>query len=367
MKTIMLVAIVFPVISRGIAASDDTTATATVTNAENGSGIQRLDLSVPDLPALVDLNLSTEKVTRPSTPQEFATALASGFSADGSFHNGVAIEVAPFGLAGVESAHARALRVSLATAAVSSNGVTSGKAAVGLRYSYGAYDPLALTPGDRLRTCLADQLPRASAAPDTGPLPDPGVSRPIDSATAKKVNEGLQGCRDRARAAHLAQSIYEIAAVVDGTSEGNLKLYDLGQPHTSAWISISHGWNSYSFDPKTAPRGAWGFQPTVMVRLDTTKIMTGTQKDLFAGLRFPLGWDSFGIFAELGFTRTDLSKVQSSGGKSTTRVGGGLEYRLGNGRWFGLYVGEDFGDSSGFSFLSNVRFQLGEDRPYGVR
>jgi hypothetical protein len=359
MKTVAQLALVLSAISPHIAASDDTTK-VTETKA-------RLDLSVPDLPALVDLNLSTEKVTRPSTPQDLATALASGFSADGAFHNGVAIELSPFGLAGVESAYARALRVSLATAAVSDDGVTNGKAAFGLRYSYGAYDPLALEPGDRFRKCLAGYLSPPPSPPASGPLPETVVSQPTDSSATKKVNEGLQGCRDRARAAHLAQSVYEIAAVVDGTSDSN-KLYDLGRPHVSAWISISYGWNSYSFDPKTDPRGAWGVQPTAMIRLDSTKIMTASQQDLFAGLRLPVEWDSFGIFAEGGLTLTDLSKAQSDRVKRTYRVGAGFDYRLGNGRWFGLYVGQDFGDgASSFSFLSNVRFQLGEDRPYGVR
>ncbi|HEX8112489.1 MAG TPA: hypothetical protein VF516_32385 [Kofleriaceae bacterium] len=326
--------------------------------------ITRLDLSVPDLPALVALNLSSDKVTRPSTPQDFLASIANGFSTDGSYHDGVAIEVSPFGLAGMTSPYATALRVSIATTAITSNGKTGGKAATGLRWSVGAYDP---TTDAALIHCLADHLPHMAPPPVEGPLPPSGVSQPKDEAAKRAIDQELQACRDKARAGHLAQTALETAVVLDGTSTDSLKLTDLGTPHTSAWLVASWGWNSW--DGKLdVPRHPLGIQPTGMLRFDLTNVMNGRRKDLFAGARLPFVWDSFGLFAEAGITLGDLSKVQSTSTTKTMRLGGGFDYRIADGSWLGVYIGQDFGDgAAGFSLLSNVKFQFGEQRQYGLR
>ena len=327
--------------------------------------LTRLDLSVPDLPALVDLNLSTDKVTRPSTPLDFATSLANGFSADGSFHNGVAIEVSPFGLAKVTSSAATALRVSLATTAITKDGKTDGKAAVGLRWSIGAYDPAA---DKALRSCLAEHLPWMLPVPEQGSLPEAGRTEPTNDAARREVDQRLQTCRDRARGAHLAQSALEISWVIDGTSANSFKLTDLGTRHISGWVVGSLGWNSYSTSATEPPKSPVGIQPTVMARIDLTDTMMGTRRDVFAGVRLPFEWDSFGMFGEAGITMGDLSHVQSPTTLKTARLGGGFDYRISDGSWLGVYVGEDFGDgTSGFSFLSNVKFKFGEKRQYGLR
>lgn len=337
--------------------------------------LTRLDLSVPDLPTLVDLNLSTDQVTRPSTALDFATSLANGFSADGSFHDGVAIEVAPFGLANVASSHATALRISVATVALTKDGKTTGKAAAGLRWSVGAYDPSA---DPALKNCLAANLPRMQAVPEVGPLPEAGVTQPtvpgagvtepVDDAAKRDIDLRLQACRDRARGAHLAQSAVEGAVVVDGTSADGLQLTHLGSPHVAAWIIGSVGWNSYQDAAPEAPKHPFGVQPTLMARIDLTDTMTGTRRDVFAGVRLPVAWDNFGVFAEAGLTLGDLSHVQSTATAKTERLGAGFDYRISDGSWLGVYLAEDFGDGvTGFNFLSNVKFKFGEQRQYGLR
>ena len=106
----------------------------------------------------------------------------------------------------------------------------------------------------------------------------------------------------------------------------------------------------------------------MMARFDTTKVMRGNKKDIFAGVRLPFEWDSLGIFAEAGITLGDLSKVEAMSIQTTVRLGGGFDYRISNGSWLGVYIGDDLGDGkTGFSLLSNVKFQLGEQRQYGLR
>ena len=305
---------------------------ATATTGAPPKELTRLDLSVPNLPTLVDLDLSTDRVTRPSTALDFATSLANGFSADGSFHDGVAIEVAPFGLAGATSSQATALRLSIATVALTKDGKTSGKAAVGLRWSVGTYNP---TVDPALRSCLAANLPRMQPVPETGSLPETGVTEPVDEAGKRDIDLRLQSCRDRARGAHLAQSALEIAAVVDGTSTDGLQLTHLGAPHTGAWLLGSVGWNSYRDTASEAPRHPFGVQPTVMARVDLTDTMTGTRRDVFAGVRLPAAWDTFGLFVEAGITVGDLSHVQSTATAKTERLGAGFDYRISDGSWLG--------------------------------
>jgi hypothetical protein len=105
-----------------------------------------------------------------------------------------------------------------------------------------------------------------------------------------------------------------------------------------------------------------------MLRFDSTDTMAGTRRDLFFGARLPVEWDSFGLFAEAGVTLGDLSKVETMSMTKAVRVGGGFDYRITDGSWLGVYIGQDFGDgATGFSFLSNVKFKFGEQRQYGPR
>ena len=148
----------------------------------------------------------------------------------------------------------------------------------------------------------------------------------------------------------------------------SLKLTDLATPHVSAWLVASYGWNSFPGTEADIPRHPLGIQPTVMLRLDHTELMPRATSDVFAGIRLPFVWDTFGLFAESGLTLGDLSKARSASVTKTLRLGGGFDYRITDGSWLGLYVGNDFGDgASGFSFLSNVKFKFGEQRQYGLR
>ncbi|HET7499519.1 MAG TPA: hypothetical protein VFK02_00895 [Kofleriaceae bacterium] len=217
--------------------------------------------------------------------------------------------------------------------------------------------------------------PSLKVAPELGELRPAGVTprSPATVPEAKEIDEKLQHCRDQVRAEHLAQTAFELAGVIDGTSEGNLQITDLGAPHLSTWAVGSYGLNSYRpSDAYTESDGsaldkAMGIQPTLMVRFDATRVMGDWKSDLFLGARLPVEWDWLGVFAETGITLGDLSKVQATSVQKTVRVGAGLDYRISNGSWLGVYVGEDFGDgASGFNLLSNVKFQLGERRQYGL-
>ncbi len=46
------------------------------------------------------------------------------------------------------------------------------------------------------------------------------------------------------------------------------------------------------------------------------------------------------------------------------RLGGGFDYRIADGSWLSVYIGQDFGDGAqGFSLLSNVKFMFGGAAP----
>jgi hypothetical protein len=55
-----------------------------------------LDLAVPESPAFTGLGLAPEKISRPATPREFASALLSGLDKNGNFQAGVALDTAPY-------------------------------------------------------------------------------------------------------------------------------------------------------------------------------------------------------------------------------------------------------------------------------
>lgn len=199
-----------------------------------------------------------------------------------------------------------------------------------------------------------------AASPEPTPLP-------AGLATAAVANQ-VDSCRARFKAAHLAQSGVEIAAVLDGTTANELRLQDLSTPHGSAWISASFAHNSYgepSAAKKQDPSKAYGLQPTLLGRFDFTDAGGTTSDDIFVGVRVPVMWDGVGLFGEYGLTLKDITSATAAGRTHVQRVGGGMDLRVADGSWLGVYIGQDIGPGSpGFSVFSNIKFSFGETRKY---
>ena len=344
-------------------------------------GKLRLDLSVPDVPAFVALDVSPEKVARPTTARELAIALANGFSPTGAFQSGIAIEVSPLGLAGLTGDTMdllRPFRVSVASTAKSEEGVTTAQVAAGLRWTFHAYDPAA---DPALKDCLRANLPQPTI---------PG--QPLDAGQqgAEVKPQGIENCRAAFRTAHLTSSAIELAGVVSGSTTDDANLKNLGRARGSVWLSGTLGLNLYKppagYDGKQAPatKGKFGVGPTVLARRDfgarqdegtegatdpTAAVEPPPAYDLFLGVRLPVLFDGVGVFAEYGMSFDDLrGEVERS-----SRIGTGLDVRVSNGVWLGVFLGgtvdpsETPGeeDKAGLLALSNLRWSLGEERFFG--
>lgn len=201
-------------------------------NAPSALETYRLDLVVPELPAMVAIGSSSDNITNPQSWRALAAALANGLAPDGSLQTGIGVEAAPFAYGNVQldrkqvgSGYAptlRSLRLSISTLTKSLGGTQRTFASAGGRWTW-AYDPV---EDEALRRCLVDALT---------PVGDESPGKPGAGAEIKNV--GLERCREIYRRYHVVSNGIEIASAVFGaTDEGN-KVADLAKPSLSSWIS----------------------------------------------------------------------------------------------------------------------------------
>jgi hypothetical protein len=375
------------------AAAPSASSTASPPPGTTGTGtLQKveLDLTVPDVPAFTALNVSPSKISTPTNIKDLVAALATGINASGQIQNGLALEISPFKL--IENAVTKnfnpqntpiwqkylgGLSLSAATNSVTSGSTTTSamQLATGARYALEAYTP---TADEDLAKCINYSIP----APDTSATvldADGNPLKPIVSTDTAAFKTARQNCRDAFKASHLASSGIQVAAVYSAQTTGSTELSNFQTLATSTWISASLGFNAYKVpipkDPqdwtKTAAslekNNGLGFQPTVMVRYDLTRISgtTTSQGDVFVGGRLPLismGWSAF---VEGGYKKLDVNSVSVPPATSDKQVpvGIGADVRLSNGTWLGVYAGAD-ALSGALLSLGNIKWSFGEDRPY---
>lgn len=343
----------------------------------------RLDLSPPEIPAILAVGASPTTVSRPGNARDLALALAQGLGPDGKIQNGLAIEVSPVKILGpyadwLQSKAVQNWLGGLRFSAASNIQKGAGddlttQAAVAVRYSLISYNPLTDTG---LEQCLDQALP--PPFPVGAPPLDPTAARP----TVEIVTPNFSRCRAAFRAAHLADTALQLAYTHVFESLNNPSIKALKPIGGTLWVSLSLGFNSFASKlagasddyvaslkakaTQEALQGAIGFEPLVFVRLDTKRI-AGTsdmQIDGFGALRLPILWDGGSIFLEGGVKAFDLTKKTAVTTPLSVPVGVGLEMRLSNGTWIGLFFGGDVkGEQSLFS-LGNIRYSFGEAAPF---
>ena len=268
------------------------------------SAPNRLDLSVPDVPAFTALGASPSKISEPTNVKDFVAALASGISPDGHVQAGVAIEVAPTKLVdniihgGSDTSVLLqdvfgGLRLSLGTNSVASGSDTKNQWAIAGRWSFLSYTP----ETDRsLNACISkfiqpptieESLPKndlppgvppspMGMAPTQPPPPDQGqatgtagapnadlaaLRADVDALKVKAAAQEKQTsaptaaenktygamCRTAGQAAHLAQNGVEIAYVYSEQAINSSDLSSFAAAGDTVWLAASLGYNSYAF------------------------------------------------------------------------------------------------------------------------
>jgi hypothetical protein len=384
----------------GSAGGGGSGSTSSDTCGNNSLAACRLDLSVPSIPAFTALGVSPTNVSRPGNIKDFVAALANGVDNSGHVQSGLAIEASPYKILaetidGINSNGLQTwlsgLRISIATngttvttpapggATPTTTSTNKMELAAGLRWSYTDYQPE--TDG-QLKSCLFTALDKEFRNVFPTPLQHGQPLPP--SLTGTQVSSGvtvepeikspsIDNCRAAARAAHLAQSGVEVAAVRVGDALGDTKLSSFQNELDSGWISGSFGYNSYQPDKvKTALndsaqpwKNAWGFEPLLFARLDSKAVpgVSSRETDVFGALRLPLISDGWSVFLEGGYRRPDVGKALPAVPQDQLPIALGGDLRLANGTWLGLYAGGDALTGNIFS-LGNVKWAFGENRPY---
>lgn len=304
----------------------------------------RLDIVVPELPAMVAIGSSTNKVTHPQTWRALATSLANGLAPDGSIQTGIGVEAAPFAFGNVQldpaqvgSGYAptlRSLRLSVSTVNKNTGATTRTLASAGLRWTWG-YDPV---EDKALRQCLASAL--TPVPDDSGPGSGPGVGKEIK-------NPGLARCRQIYSGFHSVSDGLEIASAVLGATDQGNKLADMGNPALSVWLAGQ--W------VPTRPPGAhvdesaaqddWPLVLRAGVRYDQALSgviptdATGTSKrglavDARAGLAGPLG----DFYVEYSYQRS-LTVATGSDKPAEHRAILGGDLKIGENLWLNGGIG----------------------------
>jgi hypothetical protein len=342
---------------------------------------QRLDFSVPDVPAFTALGVSPTQVSRPTSVRELAASLATGLDRNGHVQSGLAVEIAPvklFAAPGDLVDILGGLRLSAGTDSVAAEGSTLTRAALGLRWSVGGYQPEA--DGD-LRCCIVSAIPKPEPPPDEldvngDPVGPPKKGAPVPATGTLVPVVGIPRCRAAFRAAHLGQSGVELAFAHAVQSVNDSRLSSLGTLSDSVWVTAAWGWNSYRIPEhqkwsdildKQEWRNAFALEPAAFVRIDVPRdSKVGIRStDLFVATRLPLFADGWSVFAEGGVKRTNLSNkdgVPPATTKWPAGVGG--DVRVGDGAWLGIFMGVADVKTGELLALGNIKWAVGEGRPY---
>lgn len=217
-----------------------------------------VDLAVPKSPGFTVLGLTPETVTRPSSPQQFATALLSGVDKNGNFQSGVAIDAQPYLLWSGESITWGRYRdhwpirflsraqFSLATAKGATDEDKSARIGMGGRFTVFDFgDPFR---NDVVGKCLVNAH---DAARDPGPVPGPDTPQTeIDARKAgllKRLEPLEDACREiqaeRERLREWNNSSLVVGLAGSWIAEsGNTG--DLDGNGSGYWISAAYGFEN---------------------------------------------------------------------------------------------------------------------------
>jgi hypothetical protein len=374
----------------------------------NDLGKDRLDLSVPDIPAFTALGVSPSTISRPDNIKDLVSSLASGVTAAGTIQSGLALEVSPQKLLGDVSVlrapwaytFLSGLRISAATNAVTASPTTQNNArtffATAGRYGFSTYQP---ENDPLLQQCLtaalSAQLAKVTPAPPPPPTPAtpaaPGSEVVIEKPTLITIDD-VGKCRDVMKAANLAPDFaIEVAYAHSEVALNSAKVGDFHPNVDSVWLSVTYGgirsfkqsdlkaacgsddpactngWDNVLKKVSKAASRAWAFAPIAFLRLDDSRISPATstdrEVDVYLAGRLPLTSDGWSVFVEGGHKFIDVSKKNPAATKDSTPAGIGAELRLANGTWLGLYASADL-QSGAILSLGNIKWSIGDNKPF---
>ena len=321
-----------------------------------------VDLAVPESPGFTVLGLTPETVTRPSSAQQFATALLSGVDKNGNFQSGIAIDAQPYLLWSGESITWGRYRdhwpirflsraqFSLATAKGATDEDKSVRIGMGGRFTVFDFgDPFR---NDIVGQCLVDAHADALRKIPLGSIPPPTASQEqIDAHNALllKLVEPLEDAcreiqaeRERLREWNNSSLVFGLAGswIAESGNTG-----DLGGNGSGYWVSAAYGFeNVPRLEDASQLIFHYRHRNKEQVPDPTTEGKFLTQDSDVAGFRWRLGTANTTGSFEYVFFREDVL----NGTKDTsTQFALGLERRISGNTWLSVSFGGKNGRADG--------------------
>ncbi len=329
-----------------------------------------LDLSVPESPAFTVLGTTPEQVTRPTSPRDFALAVAQGVDKNGKLASGLAIDLNPYMLLyGNElSLNAYKEKENHTTRIIANTQVSIGTTQanedkdkslrVGLGLQSTIWDKGDPRMDETFQKCLKDLTDNLFSTPP--PSLNIGNKSPIDEVAKEKRRQEFKNA---------GTPCYNVAAKKNWNK--------------SAWI-IGLGSSWHSDDGSTSnmtksARGLWssvsyGFDGIPGLENDALLILHGRrllgerapdpnlagafleQNSTVYGARIRTGSSDFGTSVESSYTY-----INYAGGVKdhVRRFAIGMEYKISNNTWFVATIGGEGGRQNGVNksfVLSGLKF-----------
>jgi hypothetical protein len=318
-----------------------------------------VDLAVPESPGFTVLGLNPETVTRPSSPQQFATALLSGVDKNGNFQSGIAIDTQPYLLWSGESITWARYRdhwsvrflsraqFSLATAKGATDEDKSARIGMGARFTvFDLGDPYR---NEVVGQCLVDAHTKALAGV---PIPGPAATQQEIDAHNNALLERLEpletACRDiqadRERLREWNNSSLIVGLAGSWISEsGNTG--DLDGNGSGYWVSAAYGFeNVPGLEDASQLIFHYRHRNKEQVPDPASEGKFLTQDSDVAGFRWRLGTaNTTGSFEYLFFHESVVGGAKDT----STQFSLGLERRISGNTWLSLSFGGKNGRADG--------------------
>jgi hypothetical protein len=309
------------------------------------------DRPIPESPAFTALGLTTETVTRPSSPRELATSLMNGLDTQGNFKSGIALDFAPFQIFAGKGVTLEDYRndwttrflfnsqVSFATAKGVTDDDKSFRAALGFHFTFfDEGDPRRNTNITAAYSNFAAKhpLPRPNPFGD----PDKAVSDYISKSQADfdLFQQELAELRKRT----WSQSSWTMALAPtfasDTADSDGLKFEGL-----QGWTAYAYGFKSKMLESKAQLIVNARFRLHEFVYDETTKALLYKEDSVLAGARLRFGLPDFNGSIEGAYMRT-WSPV---GNDHSYRVSLAIERKIAPNVWLTISGGKNFDQDVG--------------------
>ena len=336
-----------------------------------------IDLTVPESPAFIAINLSPDTVIRPTTPREFATGVLNGVDRSGNLQTGIALDAVPYLIYAGSTVSLQEYRDSTVTQILSrtqaSFATTKGggdddpsvKLAVGVHSTlFDSEDPR--LNNDALLQCFS-AIPVLRVTDLGITLSDEERERRLELARQQFEQDTLrprtEACREQfRRTARWNGTSWIVAAATMWVSPTG-RAGDLDERSSSFWTSFSYGFDGVPGLRDNAQ--LIGHLRHISNEFVVDADLPGGNElrdSTIAGVRLRAGTSSFGLSFEAAYVRTT---PETRAQDTSTRLSFVAERRLAANLWLNVSFSGDSGaepeTTQGLSVLSAFKYAFTKD------